>query len=98
LSAGEWIANFLVNSLTGCGCFAYCAYGLSTKTIRAYYLYVTSRWMKVANFWRGSLYLLFCKYRDKKLRPGSHPAHPAGGKMENDERLYEAWLVPFLTG
>ena len=33
--------------------------------------------MTVANFWRGSLYLLFCKYRDKNLRPGSHPAQPA---------------------
>jgi hypothetical protein len=32
--------------------------------------------MTVAIFWRGSLYLLFCKYRDKKLRPGSHPALP----------------------
>jgi len=32
--------------------------------------------MTVANFWRGSLYLLICKYRDKNLRPGSHPALP----------------------
>jgi len=40
---------------------------------------VTSRWMTVAIFWRGSLYLLFCKYRDKKLRPGSHPALAARG-------------------
>jgi hypothetical protein len=33
--------------------------------------------MTVANFWRGMLYLLFCKYRDKNLRPGSHLALPA---------------------
>jgi hypothetical protein len=32
--------------------------------------------MTVAIFWRGMLYLLFCKYRDKKLRAGSHPALP----------------------
>jgi hypothetical protein len=30
--------------------------------------------MTEAIFWRGSLYLLLCKYCDKKLRPGSHPA------------------------
>jgi hypothetical protein len=42
--------------------------------------------MTVANFWRGSLYLLFCKYRDKNLRPGSHPALPAcvGGKEKEE--------------
>jgi hypothetical protein len=38
--------------------------------------------MTVANFWRGMLYLLFCKYRDKNLRPGSHPALP--GRWRKD--------------
>jgi hypothetical protein len=51
--------------------------------------------MTVANFWRGSLYLLFCKYRDKNLRPGSHPALPAWvGEREKISAKYQTDYKP----
>jgi hypothetical protein len=39
-------------------------------------------------FWRGSLYLLFCKYRDKKLRPSSHPALAACVGVKEKEEIF----------
>jgi hypothetical protein len=44
--------------------------------------------MTVAIFWRGSLYLLFCKYRDKKLRPSSHPALAACVGVKEKEEIF----------
>jgi hypothetical protein len=41
--------------------------------------------MTEVNFWRGMLYLLLCKYRDKNLQPGSHPALPVRWRKDMSE-------------